>query len=296
MRDHRRVGNDELDFLYAELDDLAVARSEAIRWKAPDGWEIEGVLTYPIDYREGQRYPLILNIHGGPTGRFVHSFNSRDTQVWAGRGFAVLQPNPRGSTGYGHGFAQANQGDWGGKDFHYDDMSGVDYVIEMGVADPDKLVVMGGSYGGFSTFWAITQTDRFKAAVAHAAISDWYSFYGQTDIPQYLKWGFEGHAWETTETYRRLSPITFAHKVTTPLLITHGERDFRVHIAQADQYYTALKKMGVEVEFVRYPREGHGIREPNHRLDWVKRHQDWFDKHLGIERHSSAEAEVEPQR
>ena len=116
----------------------------------------------------------------------------------------------------------------------------------------------------------------------------------QTDIPQYLKWGFEGHAWENPETYRKYSPVEFVENVKTPLLITHGERDFRVHIAQAEQYYTALKKLGVEVEFVRYPREGHGIREPNHVIDLAGRQQAWFDRHLGIEREEPADGNEEP--
>ncbi|MEE8585580.1 MAG: S9 family peptidase [Acidobacteriota bacterium] len=278
-----------------QITDFAAAETRPIRWKTPDGWEIEGILVLPVDYQPGRRYPLILQIHGGPTGRFTHSYNSRNVQVWAGRGFALLQPNPRGSTGYGHSFSQANQSDWGGKDFHYDDMSGVDKVIEMGIADPDRMVVMGGSYGGFSTFWAITQTDRFKAAIGHAAISDWYSFYGQTDIPQYLKWGFEGHAWDNAETFRKFSPFEYVKNVKTPLMITHGENDMRVPIAQAEQYYTALKKLGVEVEFVRYPREGHGIREPNHVLDLAGRQQEWFDRHLEIQRKDATEAPVDPR-
>lgn len=274
--------------LNPQVRELAIAESRSIRWKAPDGMEIEGVLVLPLDHQPGRRYPLVLGIHGGPTGRHTHSFNNRRSQIWAANGYAVLQPNPRGSTGYGHAFTQKNKGDWGGKDFHFDDMSGVDRVIEMGIADPEKLVVMGGSYGGFSTFWAITQTDRFKAAIGHAAISDWYSFYGQTDIPQYLKWGFEGHAWDNPETYRKYSPFDHVKKVTTPLMITHGEQDRRVPIAQAEQYYTALKKRGVETEFVRYPREGHGIREPNHVIDLVGRQLEWFDRHLGIVRETEA--------
>ena len=163
-------------------------------------------------------------------------------------------------------------------------MSGVDHLVEQGIADPDRLVVMGGSYGGFSTFWAVTQTDRFKAAIAHAAISDWYSYFGQTDIPAHLEFGFFGFPWETTETYRKFSPITFAERVKTPLLITHGEGDRRVPISQAEQFYTALKKLGAEVEFVRYPREGHQISEPNHVIDLVARQLEWFDRHLKIER------------
>lgn len=278
-------GNEkELTDLNPQIRDFDIAKTEVVRWKSSaDGQEIEGILTYPLGYEQGKRYPMIMSIHGGPTGRSSHGFNSRN-QIFAANGYSILQPNPRGSSGYGIEFIRGNYMDWGGKDFHNDDMPGADKVIEMGVADPDKLVVMGGSYGGFSTYWSITQTDRFKAAIGHAAISDWYSFYGQTDIPAYLHWGFGGHPWETRETYEKYSPYNFAKNVVTPLMITHGEEDHRVPIEQAEEYYTALKKMGKEVEFVRYPREGHGIREPNHVIDLVGRQLEWFDSHLGIKR------------
>jgi Dipeptidyl aminopeptidases/acylaminoacyl-peptidases len=200
-------------------------------------------------------------------------------------------PNPRGSTGYGNRFATANIGDWGGKDFK-DIMAGVDTVIARGIADPDKLVVMGGSYGGFMTFWTITQTDRFKAAIGHAGISDWYSFHGQSDIPGLMEYGFGGQPWASAETYRKWSPMTYVDRVKTPLLITHGERDLRVPIAQAEQYYRALRKRGVETVFLRYPREGHGIQEPNHQIDLFQRQLEWFDSHLGFKREKPAETKA----
>lgn len=269
----------QLTTLNPQVSDFAIAETRTLQWTSSDGKVIEGILTLPLGYREGTKYPLILQIHGGPYGRFSHSFQSRN-QIFAAHGYAILQPNPRGSTGYGHDFTVANRGDWGGNDFHADDLSGVDHVIHLGIADPEKLVVMGGSYGGFSTFWAVTQTNRFKAAIGHAGISDWFSFYGQSDIPGLMEYGFLGKPWEQAESYRKYSPITYVTKVKTPLLITHGERDRRVPISQAEQYYTALKKLGLEVEFVRYPREGHGITEPNHVIDLVGRQLDWFKKHL----------------
>jgi len=169
--------------------------------------------------------------------------------------------------------------DWGGKDFQ-DIMAGVDQVIEMGVADSDRMAIMGGSYGGFMTFWAVTQTDRFKAAIGHAAISDWFSFYGQTDIPHLLEFGFGGLPWVTKEVFERWSPVEHAENVVTPLLITHGEEDLRVPIPQAEQYYRTLKKMGKTVEFLRFPREGHGIREPRHRLFLDEEQNKWFEKYV----------------
>jgi len=259
-----------------QMEDFEVARAELLTWEGADGWEIEGILTYPLEYAAGQQYPMILQVHGGPHGRFSKGFNT-SAQIWAARGYAVLQGNPRGSSGRTLEFSNANGMDWGGKDFR-DLMAGVDHVIGLGVANPDQLAIMGGSYGGFMTFWAITQTDRFKAAVGHAAISDWFSFYGQTDIPHLLEFGFGGLPWRAKETFERWSPIEYAQDVVTPLLITHGEGDTRVPIPQAEQYYRTLKKLGKEVEFLRFPREGHGIREPRHRLFLDREQAKWFER------------------
>ncbi len=260
------------------LGDFQLARAEPITWKGADDWDIEGILTYPLGYQASQRYPLILQVHGGPHGRFSANFN-QSAQIWAARGYAVLQGNPRGSSGRTLEFSNANVRDWGGKDFQ-DLMKGVDHVIANGVADADRLAVMGGSYGGFMTFWTITQTDRFKAAIGHAGISDWYAFFGQTDIPNALEFGFGGLPSETKEVYERWSPIEHAAKVVTPLLITHGENDLRVPIPQADEYYRLLKKLGRTVEFLRYPREGHGITEPAHRLQLDAEQEKWFDTYV----------------
>jgi dipeptidyl aminopeptidase/acylaminoacyl peptidase len=270
-----------------EIRDYALAETSIIKWKGPDDFDIEGVLVKPLGYEAGKRYPLILEIHGGPYGRFSDTFNGR-AHIWAANGYAVLRPNPRGSTGYGNAFTVANVGDWGGKDFK-DIMAGVDSVIARGIADPEKLVVMGGSYGGFMTFWTITQTDRFKAAIGHAGICDWYSFHGQSDIPGLMEYGFLGQPWTSTEVYRKWSPMTYVDRVKTPLMITHGERDLRVPISQGEQYYRALRKRGVEVVFLRFPRAGHGVTEPNHQIDLFERQLAWFDSHLGIKRERPAE-------
>ncbi len=260
------------------LAEYQIADAETLTWEGPDGWEIEGILTYPVGYEPGQAYPLILQVHGGPHGRFSKSFNA-GTQIWAARGYAVLRTNPRGSSGRTLEFSNANFMDWGGKDFE-DIMAGVDHVIEMGVADPDRMAIMGGSYGGFMTFWAVTQTDRFKGAIGHAAISDWYSFYGQTDIPYYLQNSFGGLPWETKEIWETYSPIEYAENVSTPLLITHGEEDRRVPISQGEQYFRTLKKLGREVEFLRFPRAGHGISEPLHRIFLDREQAEWFRIHV----------------
>ncbi|MBL8962234.1 MAG: S9 family peptidase, partial [Gemmatimonadetes bacterium] len=263
---------------HQRMSEYRVARAEPLTWKGADNWDIEGILTYPLDYTPGTKVPLILQVHGGPHGRFSADFNA-SAQSWAARGYAVLQGNPRGSSGRTLAFSNANTNDWGGKDF-IDLMKGVDRVIAMGVADSTRMAVMGGSYGGFMTFWTVTQTNRFKAAIGHAGISDWYSFHGQTDIPNLLEFGFGGLPSASKATYERWSPIEHATKVTTPLLITHGEQDLRVPIPQADQYYRLLKKLGKTVEFLRYPREGHGIAEPMHRLHLEAEQEKWFAEYV----------------
>lgn len=280
----------KITWVNPEINDYALAETVVMKWKGPDNFDIEGLLVKPLGYEAGKKYPLILMIHGGPYGRFANTFNSR-AQIFAANGYAVLMPNPRGSTGYGHDFTVANLGDWGGRDFK-DIMAGVDSVIAKGIADSDKLVVMGGSYGGFMTFWTVSQTDRFKAAIGHAAISDWYSFHGQSDIPGLMEYGFKGQPWSVPQNYRKYSPMTYVSQVKTPLMITHGERDMRVNIQQSEQYYRSLKKRGVEVIFLRYPREGHGIQEPNHVIDLVGRQLEWFDSHLGIRREKPAETKA----
>ncbi|MDT7602956.1 MAG: hypothetical protein QOF61_953, partial [Acidobacteriota bacterium] len=252
-----------------QIKNFALGDIEVMRWKGADGLDIEGMLIKPVAYAQGTRAPMILQIHGGPYARFSYGFESR-AQIFAGRGYAVLMPNPRGSVGYGNKFTTANLKDWGGKDFQ-DIMAGVDEVIKRGVADENRLAVMGGSYGGFMTFWTITQTDRFKVAIGHAGISDWFSFFGQSDIPGLMEYGFGGTPWTAREMYERWSPIRYVERVKTPIMITHGEQDRRVPIQQAEEYYRALKKRGVEVTFVRFPREGHGITEPNHVIDLVHR-------------------------
>lgn len=261
-----------------QAKEFALGEIEVLQWKGADGLDIEGVLIKPVGYAQGTRVPTILQIHGGPYGQFSYGFNARN-QIFAGRGYAVLMPNPRGSTGYGRKFATSNVKDWGGKDFQ-DIMLGVDEVIKRGVADEARLGVMGGSYGGFMTFWTITQTDRFKAAIGHAGISDWFSFFGQSDVPGLMEYGFGGTPWMAREQYERWSPIRYVDRVKTPIMITHGEQDRRVPIQQAEEYYRALKKRGVEVTFLRFPREGHGITEPNHVIDLVRRQLEWFEKRL----------------
>lgn len=261
----------------------ALGRTEAIRWKSKDGFDVEGLLTYPPRYKQGDKVPLILNIHGGPTGVFNEGFLGKSgiypLAVFASKGYAILRPNPRGSSGYGKQFRFANYNDWGGKDFE-DDQAGVDKVIAMGVADPDRLAIMGWSYGGYMTSWTITQTNRFKAAVIGAAVTNLWSFTGTADIPGFIPDYFGGEPWDNLEPYRKHSPITHIRNVKTPALILHGEADDRVPVGQGYEYYNALKRQGGIAKMVVYPRTPHGPREPKFVLDIMQRHIDWVDKYV----------------
>jgi dipeptidyl aminopeptidase/acylaminoacyl peptidase len=258
---------------------MKLGKVETIKWKNSDGQEIEGVLTYPVGYEPGNKYPLILNPHGGPSGVRIESF-STSNQFFAGNGFFVFQPNFRGSVNYGQEFVNANRGNWGIVD--YDDcMTGVDYCIEKGWADPDRLICYGWSYGGYMSFWIVTQTDRFKAVSPGAGLPNLYSMYSTTDIPDYLAWFF-GTPWDNEETFEKLSAIRHVKNVKSPVLILHGEEDERVPITQSVEFYQALRDLGKDVTFVKYPREGHGLREPRHQLDRLRRYLYFFAEHVGL--------------
>src|SRR5258705_587077 len=261
------------------LSNYALAETEIVKWKSKDGMEVEGLLIKPVGYSEGSKVPALLNPHGGPTGASLNSFNGT-LQVLAANGFAVLQPNFRGSTGKGLAFAQANKNTWGKGDYE-DCMSGVDAMIANGIADPDRLGAFGWSYGGYMTFWILTQTDRFKAVSPGAAISNIYSMYSQNDIQRYLRWFYSDKSpWEATELYWDRSPMKYIKNVKTPTMIMHGQVDTRVPIAQAQEFYMALKEMKMPVEFVVYPRENHGFTEPRHQMDRVRRYVWFFSKYL----------------
>jgi len=274
----------QISHVNADLKMPAIGRTEVVRWKSKDGKEIEGLLTYPVGYQSGQRVPLILNIHGGPTGVFLQSFiggrGVYPLATFASHGFAILRPNPRGSSGYGTEFRRANMKDWGGGDYQ-DLMSGVDKVIEMGVADPDRLGVMGWSYGGYMTSWIVTQTHRFKAASAGAPVTNLMSFNGTSDIPGFVPDYFGGQSWEALDLYQKHSPMFNVKGVTTPTMIQQGDADVRVPISQGYEFYNALKAQGVATRMLVLPRQPHGPNEPKMQLAAMKANLDWFEKYLG---------------
>ncbi|MBK9170762.1 MAG: S9 family peptidase [Bryobacterales bacterium] len=254
-----------------------------VRWKAKDGLEIEGLLTYPAGYRKGTRYPLALVIHGGPMGVFTETYqgnaNLYPVASFASQGWAVLQPNPRGSSGYGGKFRFANYNDWGFGD--YDDiMTGVDHAIALGLADADRMAVMGWSYGGYMTSWVVGQTKRFKAAAVGAGVTNLWSFTGTADIPGFMPDYFSGEPWDNFEAYKKHSPMTYVKGVTTPTLVLHGESDLRVPVSQGYEFYNAMKRQGVKTKMVVYPRMPHGPSEPKFLLDIMHRHMDWAVEHV----------------
>jgi dipeptidyl aminopeptidase/acylaminoacyl peptidase len=269
-----------------QLGEIRQGRTEVITWKGHDGLEVEGVLLLPVDDAPGRRYPLLVVAHGGPAGAYVNGFRLgglEGGQVWAGRGWAVFYPNPRGSTNYGERTLQANVNDWGGGDYR-DIMTGVDALVARGLADPDRLAHIGWSYGGYMTAWMITQTTRFKAAMVGAGLTNMWSMYGTNDIPSVLISYFGGipNA-KTLPLYLERSAMSHIDKVTTPTLILHGANDERVPTGQAHELYRGLKDRAIPTELVFYPREGHGIQEYHHQKDRLERIHDWVTRHtLGV--------------
>jgi dipeptidyl aminopeptidase/acylaminoacyl peptidase len=260
-----------------------LGKTEVVTWKAADGQSIEGVLTYPVGYQKGTRVPLLVVVHGGPAGVFTRTFagmpSPYPTATFAAQGYAVLRCNVRGSSGYGKAFRHANRKDWGGGDYR-DIMSGVDHVIAMGVADADRLGVMGWSYGGFMTSWIVTQTKRFKAASVGAAVTNLMSFTGTADIPSFVPDYFGGEFWDVFDDWRSHSAMFNVKGVTTPTIIQHGEADERVPVSQGYEFYNALKRQGVTVRMTVYPRQPHSFTEPKMTLDAARANVEWFARFL----------------
>lgn len=271
-----------------QLAQVALGNTEVISWKSSDGWSVEGILLTPVGYRPGQRVPLLVDVHGGPTGAHTNGFKAswgNAGHYWAGRGWAVLYPNPRGSTGYGEKFMRGNIRDWGNGDYR-DIMTGVDELVRRGLADADRLAITGWSYGGYMTGWVVSQTGRFKAAMMGAGLANMESMYGTTDIPGYIGTFYDGMPQldgtlnnKSLQFYRSRSAIQYADKVVTPLLMLHGGSDERVPIGQPMEYFRNLKDRGKTVELVFYPREGHGLSEYYHQVDKLKREYEWIAKH-----------------
>ena len=258
-----------------------VARQEKITWQGQDGVTVEGLLFYPVDYQAGRKYPLIVSTHGGPASSDRFGF-SGDQQVYAGKGYAVLKPNYRGSTGYGDAFLRDMINGYF-KQAHLDVMLGTDTVIAMGVADPDKLIKMGWSAGGHMTNKLITFTNRFKAASSGAGAANWISMYAQSDHREFRTPWFGGTPWQANapiDLYWDHSPLKDVAKVKTPTIFLVGAEDPRVPLPQSVEMFRALKSNGVPTHLYVAPREGHGWTELRHRLFKLQIEMEWFEKHV----------------
>jgi dipeptidyl aminopeptidase/acylaminoacyl peptidase len=267
------------------LAQMEFAQQEVVKWKARDGMEIEGVLIKPLNYEAGQRYPLIMNVHGGPEAHVAHGWvtsYSYAGQVAAARGFAVLYPNYRGSTGRGVEFSKLGQADAAGKEFD-DLVDAIDYLAEQGIVDPDKVGITGGSYGGYASAWGATYySDRYAASVMFVGISDNFSKVGTTDIPEEM---FLVHhlkrLWDDWDYFIQRSPIRHVQKNQTPTLIMHGKEDPRVHPSQSLELFRHLKTLGqAPVRLVLFEGEGHGNRKAAARLDYHLRMLQWMEHYL----------------
>jgi dipeptidyl aminopeptidase/acylaminoacyl peptidase len=260
--------------------------AQVVRWPSSDGLEIEGILVYPLGYVPGRRCPLIVNLHGGPTGVFVRNYLAEpysdgqcDLLGLAAAGFAVLRPNPRGSGGYGEPFRLAGAADWGGGDYQ-DVIAGVDALVERGIADPARLGIMGWSYGGYLAAWAITQSRRFRAACVGAALVNLISQAGSSDLAGFIQDAMGAEVWQDPERYQRRSPLFQLGRLTTPTLIQHGAEDTRVPAGQARELYNALRRQGTPAELVLYPRQGHLVGEPRLLMDVQRRAREWMIRWL----------------
>lgn len=267
--------------LNAPCADLATGEHEIVHWTSADGKEIQGILVRPPGAKKGKRLPLIVNPHGGPTGITANEYFSPTRWVYhlTNRGFAVFLPNYRGSAGWGIEFSEANLGDMGGMDF-VDIMTGVDALVARGIADPQRLGFGGWSYGGFLTAWAITQTDRFRAAVAGAAVTNWRSFHGTSYLGPWDQLYMQANPYAPGGNYDKFSPMAHIQNAKTPTLVLHGEKDGDVPVSQGYELYRALRERGVETAMVIYPREPHAVTETPHVKDMIERICEWFERHL----------------
>ncbi len=259
-------------------------KAESIEW-TNEGSNIQGWLVPPAKIEPGKKYPMVVLIHGGPssltTSEWPASFGMPRAIVAAlsTRGYYVLLPNPRGSYGQGEDFTRANMKDFGGGDLR-DDLAGIDAAIKKYPIDGSRLGVTGWSYGGFMTMWTVTQTDRFRAAVAGAGIANWQSYYGQNLIGQWMIPFFGASVYDNPEVYEKSSPIRFIKNVKTPTLVIAGERDAECPSSQSYEFWHALKTLGVPTKLIVYPGEGHMFVEPKHQVDRLEQTVAWFDKYL----------------
>jgi dipeptidyl aminopeptidase/acylaminoacyl peptidase len=261
-------------------DTLAKGEVITVEWETYDGFNADGVLTYPVGYEEGKTYPLVLVIHGGPMGSSKTQFRPMALDM-ASEGWLVFQPNYRGSNNLGNAYQRAvinDAGEGPGKDV----MAGVDKLISMGIVDTSRMAVSGWSYGGYMTVWLTSFYDVWKAAVAGAAVTDWFDWYSMADLNIWSGLGLGGSPWinDNAENYRRQSPITYAHQIKTPTLILSNTYDERVTVSQSYKLFHNLKDNGVETQFIAYPLKGHFPGDPVNQMDVMERWVGWIKERI----------------
>jgi dipeptidyl aminopeptidase/acylaminoacyl peptidase len=268
----------------AALPEFNLKPAEEVTWEGAGGTRVSGFLTKPANFTASKKWPLIVLIHGGPQGAWSDSWSYRwNPQLFAAAGYVVFAPNPRGSTGYGQKFVDEISGDWGGK-VYTDIMNGVAYVASMPYVDRDRIGAAGGSYGGYMVNWIEGHNNdprvKFSALVSHAGVYNLTSMYGATEELWFPEWEFKGTPWTNPEMYTRWSPHMFVKEFKTPLLVIHGELDYRVPVGEGLQLFTALQRQGVDSKLLVYPDEGHWVLKPQNSELWYNTVLDWFDNHL----------------
>jgi dipeptidyl aminopeptidase/acylaminoacyl peptidase len=264
----------------ALLTSIRMGMTHDVFWTGAEGARVQGHLMTPPGFDQTKKYPAIVLIHGGPQGAWSDAWSYRwNPEIFAARGYVVLMPNPRGSSGFGQKFLEEVSGDWGGKAY-VDIMNGVDMLAALPYVDGTRIGAAGGSYGGYMVDWILGHTDRFKALVSHAGVYDLKSEYGVTEELWFPEWEFKGNPWDNPELYQKWSPDNFVKNFKTPTLVTHGELDFRVPINQGLELFTALQRRGIPSKMVYFPDEGHWVLKPQNSKLWYQTVGDWFDQWL----------------
>jgi dipeptidyl aminopeptidase/acylaminoacyl peptidase len=261
----------------AALAKIGFGAVENIRYQGADDTSIQAWLVKPPQFDPGQKWPAVVLIHGGPQSAWNDAFSFRwNLQMFAGRGYVVFAPNPRGSTGFGQAFTDQISGDWGGRVFE-DIMRGVDYLTKLPYVDAGRVSAAGASYGGYMINWIQGHSDRFRCLVSHDGVYNTASMYGATEELWFMEWEFRGTPWQNPELYARWSPSTFVKRFKTPMLIIHGELDFRVPVGESLQLFTALQRQNIPSKFLYFPDEGHWVLKPQNSELWYKTVLDWID-------------------
>ena len=262
------------------LSELALQEPQSIWFDGADGTRIQAWVVKPPGFDPKKKYPLLLLVHGGPQQVWSDSFHYRwNASIFANQGYVVLMPNPRGSATFGQHFTDEIRDDWGGKAYQ-DLMKAVDHVLTLGYVDPDRMAAGGASYGGYMVNWIAGHTDRFKCLVSHASVFNLTSMYGVTEELWFPEWEFKGTPWTNRQSYEQWSPDHFVQNFKTPMLVIHGELDFRVPVGEGFQLFTALQRQKIPSKMLYFPDEGHWITKPKNSQFWYKTFMEWLDTYL----------------